>query len=157
MVQVVMEARVQSMEAALRARGHRLTAQRRAVLRALASDTTHPTAQGLYERLRRRVRGLSVATVYNTLAVLREAGLCEVMALGAGAARFDPTVAPHDHAVCDRCGAVWDIFAAAPAAPAAALLPDGFRVQAVERVVRGLCVGCTEAGGDARGISRESA
>ncbi|MBI5512654.1 MAG: transcriptional repressor [Deltaproteobacteria bacterium] len=133
------------MAEALRQRGHRVTAQRLAVVRALAGDSSHPTAQALYERLHGRVRGLSVATVYNTLAVLRAAGLCEELSLGPGASRFDPMVAPHDHAVCDRCGAVRDIFAPGASAPSEALLPEGFRVRAVERVVRGLCAACTTA------------
>src|ERR1700755_83692 len=88
---------------ALRDAGLKATPQRLAILRSLASDETHPTAQELYERLSTDIPGLSVATVYNTLSALTRIGHCTPLELG-GPLRFDPNVDPHDHAVCERCG-----------------------------------------------------
>ncbi|MEZ4437759.1 MAG: Fur family transcriptional regulator [Polyangiaceae bacterium] len=132
------------MLALLREAGLKVTAQRAALVQALAGDPSHPTAQELYERLQTTMPGMSFATVYNTLASLADAGLVTPRALTQGAARFDPNTEPHDHAVCDRCGAVLDVplsttaFGPEPE-PAS---PAGFSVRAVERVYRGLCARC---------------
>jgi Fur family peroxide stress response transcriptional regulator len=145
------------MLACVRASGLKLTPQRMAIVRALAADPTHPTAQEIYERLRGALPTMSFATVYNTLDALATAGLCAALALSPGAARFDPNMAAHHHAVCDRCGLVRDVpcepvaEGSAGRAPAAALRSSapaplsavpGFEVRAVERIYRGLCAAC---------------
>jgi Fe2+ or Zn2+ uptake regulation protein len=147
------------MLAGVRAAGLRLTPQRMAVVRELAGDESHPTAQELFDRLRPALPTMSFATVYNTLAALSDAGLCGSMSLTAGSAgRFDPNMQPHDHLVCDGCGAVRDLPAgAAPtagAAPAArrsvARTAPGFELRAVEQIFRGLCAECLSQSRSAR-------
>jgi Fe2+ or Zn2+ uptake regulation protein len=131
--------------AALRSAGLKITPQRLAIVECLAGDATHPTAQELYERLRDRFPGMSVATVYNTLSALDSIGFCLRLDMG-GAIRFDPNVAPHDHAVCARCGAIRDVAIAKEQLPApeGCELP-GFQVERVERIYRGVCARCTAA------------
>ena len=121
------ESRVAAMLEGVRASGLKLTPQRMAIVRELAADPTHPTAQELYERLRPSLPTMSFATVYNTLDALASAGLCAAMSLVPGASRFDPNMAAHHHAVCDRCGLVRDVPAggAQPGAPAPAPPPGG--------------------------------
>src|SRR5580704_16507994 len=102
-------AQVDEMLACVRASGLKLTPQRMAIVRELAADPTHPTAQELFERLRPSLPTMSFATVYNTLDALAAAGLCEALSLAPGPSRFDPNMRPHHHAVCDRCGLVRDI------------------------------------------------
>jgi len=126
---------------ALREAGLKATPQRLAILRALAGDQTHPTAQELYERLSVAFPGLSVATVYNTLAALTRVQRCRPLELG-GPARFDPNVEPHDHAVCEQCGSIRDVHRAAALQATAAV--SGFHVQHVEMIYRGLCAACVE-------------
>jgi len=122
----------------------RRTPQRLAIVRAFVDDPSHPTAQMIFDRLRDEMPTMSFATVYNTLASLEQAGACRTLRLdgpaGDGGVRFDPNVDPHDHAVCDRCGAVADVPAPARKEP----LPrvEGFRVHAVERILRGACTRC---------------
>src|SRR3954454_23706425 len=109
---------VAEMLACVRASGLKLTPQRLAIVRELAADESHPTAQELYERLRPSLPTMSFATVYNTLDALRAAGLCAALSLSPGSGRFDPNMQPHHHAVCDGCGSVTDIpVGAAPRAP----------------------------------------
>ena len=124
---------------ALRAAGLRLTPQRLAIVECFATDQTHPTAQELHERLRERFPTMSVATVYNTLSALGSIGHCRQLDMG-GPCRFDPNVAPHDHAVCEHCGAIRDVELEAPSHPAREL-PD-FEVARVERIYRGICAHC---------------
>lgn len=136
-----------AMIADLRGRGLRMTPQRLAIVRLFAADPSHPTAQELFDRLRAAFPTMSFATVYNTLDALAKAGLSKTLRLG-NAARFDPNVEPHHHAICDRCGAIIDV-------PSHDLAPDktdtraidrsapGFAVATVERVYRGTCASCT--------------
>jgi Fur family peroxide stress response transcriptional regulator len=137
----------------LRRSGLKLTPQRIAIVRLFAEDASHPTAQDLFERLRPEFPSMSFATVYNTLDALARAGLAGIVRLPGkrgDAARFDPNVAPHHHAVCDACGAVTDIAAGtlAPSAATTARLrrtAPGFAVRSVERTYRGLCAECARS------------
>jgi Fe2+ or Zn2+ uptake regulation protein len=140
------------MLAGVRAAGLKLTPQRLAIVRELASDESHPTAQELYERLRRSLPTMSFATVYNTLDALTAAGLCAALALSPGSGRFDPNMEPHHHLVCDACGSVRDV----PSVPAATSPEEGavrraisrtapgFEVRSVETIMRGLCARCAD-------------
>ncbi len=139
--------RAETMLRDLKRAGLKMTPQRIAIVRLFAGDTTHPTAQDLFERLRPDFPSMSFATVYNTLDALARAGLSGTVRLGQ-AARFDPNTSPHHHAVCDACGAVVDVAAStlAPSARAVAEVvkrAPGFEVRAVERVYRGLCSHCS--------------
>ena len=159
------------MLAGVRASGLKLTAQRLAIVREIASDPTHPTAQELYERLLPSMPTMSFATVYNTLDALAVAGLCSARALSPGASRFDPNMVPHDHAVCDLCGLVRDVTSHREVdRPWGAIVRDlpsgarshagvgvgksrgsvpipGFSVHAVEQIYRGVCADCEKKRG----------
>jgi Fur family peroxide stress response transcriptional regulator len=140
--------RVQQMLSGVRAAGLKLTPQRIAIVRAIAGDPSHPTAQEIFDRLQSSMPTMSFATVYNTLDALAGAGLCGSLSLLPGPSRFDPNMTPHHHAVCEGCGLVRDIERAPSdaahstsrldAAPALA----GFEVRAVEHIYRGLCAAC---------------
>ena len=150
---------VQDLLARVRAAGLKMTPQRMAIVREVAMDESHPSAQELFDRLRPGMPTMSFATVYNTLAALCAAGLGTSLSLAPGSARFDPNMHPHDHLVCVRCGAVRDLLE--PAAPhsapprqALARVAPGFTVRVVEQIVRGLCVACSRAPADPRPISR---
>jgi Fur family peroxide stress response transcriptional regulator len=142
--------RADAMLGDLKHAGLKLTPQRIAIVRLFAHDTSHPTAQDLFERLRPTFPSMSFATVYNTLDTLARAGLAGIVRLPGkrgDAARFDPNTAAHHHAVCDGCGAVLDIAAGtlAPTPGAKKKLrraAPGFSVRAVERIYRGLCAHC---------------
>jgi Fur family peroxide stress response transcriptional regulator len=93
----------------LKRSGLRVTPQRRAMCRALAGDTSHPTAQAIYERLKPEFLSLSLATVYNTLQILVEAGIIhEIGAAGDGAMHYDADPSPHVNLICTNCGRIDD-------------------------------------------------
>jgi Fe2+ or Zn2+ uptake regulation protein len=151
--------RVEKMLAGVRAAGLKLTPQRMAIVKELASDETHPTAQEIFERLKPGLPTMSFATVYNTLGALSSAGLCAAMSLAPGSGRFDPNMTPHHHVVCDVCGAVRDVPAGAAvaegtlessAARAVAHVAPGFDVRSVERIFRGICAACSRGRGRTR-------
>jgi Fur family peroxide stress response transcriptional regulator len=145
--------RVEKMLAGVRAAGLKLTPQRMAIVKELASDETHPTAQEIFERLKPGLPTMSFATVYNTLGALSSAGLCAAMSLAPGSGRFDPNMTPHHHVVCDLCGAVRDVPAGSAVSEGGlenatvrvvAQVAPGFDIRSVERIFRGVCAACSK-------------
>jgi Fur family peroxide stress response transcriptional regulator len=101
--------RYETLLARLKERGHRLTPQRAAILRALLEHPGHPSVEELHRQLLREFPSMSLATVYKTIAFLKDQG--EVLELGFGEAgcRYDGRrPQAHPHLVCTRCGAIMD-------------------------------------------------
>jgi Fe2+ or Zn2+ uptake regulation protein len=96
-------------ESLLRARGFALTPQRRAIVRTLAEHGGHWTAAQLLESVTREFPLASRATVYSTLALLRELRVVAAVAAPSGELRFDADPEPHQHFVCLRCGKLEDV------------------------------------------------
>lgn len=127
----------------LRARGWRLTAQRRVVAEVLDGDHIHLTADEVLSRATARLPEISRATVYNALGELVSLG--EVLEVVDGRAkRYDPNARPHHHLTCSACGTIRDVH---PAGDPLDLLPaterHGFQVTTAEITFRGLCPTCT--------------
>jgi Fur family peroxide stress response transcriptional regulator len=94
----------------LRERGCRLTPQRRAVIQILVESQDHPTVEQIYEQVRETFPMTSLATVYKTVALLKEMGEVREIGFGEGGNRydgFDPS--PHPHLVCVECGRIVDL------------------------------------------------
>jgi Fe2+ or Zn2+ uptake regulation protein len=101
--------------AKFRDEGRRITPQRRAIVRALLNNGTHPTADQILTRVQREMPNISLATIYNTLHEMEEMGLLKEMDFGLGLKerRYDVVMEAHDHLICLRCGHVKDVPRAA--------------------------------------------
>ncbi len=75
----------------------RCTRQRELVYSALAATKSHPTAEELFDSVHTLDGAISLATVYNTLEILQEAGLCRRLPSASGPARFDADMTDHVH------------------------------------------------------------
>lgn len=128
--------------AAFRADGLKVTPQRQLLFRLLADNDEHPTAEVLYARASELMPGISLRTVYGTLADLAAMGEIRSITLGGGAARFDPNVEDHHHVVCDRCGAVGDVYVEGTDALSVTGLA-GFTTTDTAIVFRGTCATCS--------------
>ena len=102
------ELRYQAILEKIQQRGGRLTSHRLALLRMLAASEGHPNAARLYEELRRQFPTISLATVYKTLAMLKEEG--EVLEIELhNDSRYDGNKPyAHPHLVCTRCERIFD-------------------------------------------------
>ncbi|MBX3391273.1 MAG: transcriptional repressor [Phycisphaeraceae bacterium] len=81
-----------------RRHGLRATRQRERIYAALHASSSHPSADELLAAVRESDPGLSLATVYNTLDVLWEAGLCRRLnPVGGGPSRYDADLSNHAH------------------------------------------------------------
>ena len=121
-----------------------LTKQREVVLQVIRDATHHLTANEVFGEAKRRLPTISVATVYNSLRYLKEAGhIAEIQFGFSGANRFDAKTERHDHAICNRCGKLIDIDLEMPAelVKLAARLSK-FKPESLELTLRGLCPEC---------------
>jgi Fe2+ or Zn2+ uptake regulation protein len=123
--------------------GHRLTPQRREVYNVLLGERDHPTATEVFLRAKRRMPGISLATVYNCLETLVECGLAKQVNVEREATRYCPNLSEHGHFVCENCGAVSDIPVAREGGIARLLkVPARFAVKHSEITLRGTCPAC---------------
>lgn len=97
------------MLAKLKKHGFRITPQRLAILKVLSQSEEHPSAEQIFERVRAEFPTTSLATVYKTIALLKE--IREVLELGFPDAsnRYDGAKPfPHVHVICAKCRKIMD-------------------------------------------------
>jgi len=87
----------------------RLTTQRQIILEELGKVTSHPTANEVYDMVRKRLPRIGLGTVYRNLELMAETGIILKLEVGGTQKRFDATIAPHYHIRCLSCGKVDDI------------------------------------------------
>lgn len=101
--------RFAQMLAKLKARDFRITPQRLAVLRVLAASDGHPSVERIHEAVRAQFPTTSIATIYKTVALLKQEN--EVLEIGFpdGSNRYDGNKPfPHPHLICTRCRKIID-------------------------------------------------
>lgn len=138
--------RLAEFTARCRERGLAITPQRLSIIRALLSSTEHPTAEGVYETVRREHPHVSRATVHRTLDVLCEAGEARKVTRLHDSARYDGNVTPHHHVVCVYCHRIADV--GIPDADER-LLGDArtigdFRVLGASIEIQAVCAACSK-------------
>lgn len=134
--------------AALQASGHRITRQRRVVLQVLEESREHLDAEGLYQKARQRAPGISMATIYRTVAVLKQMGLVAEYSLGEEHGHFEavPEI-PHYHFTCLGCGQVVEFDAPQVAEAVEALESrEGLEVRDIHFSLTGYCARCRIGG-----------
>ncbi len=89
--------------------GLKYSRQREAVLVYLRSTRSHPTAEQVYDEIRKEFPKISLGTVYRNLNLL--AGQGEILRLncGDGVEHYDAMTDPHNHFICRHCGKVMDL------------------------------------------------
>jgi Fur family peroxide stress response transcriptional regulator len=93
---------------ALRERDFRLTPQRVELVRLIAVSEGHPSASQLYAKIRTQFPTMSNATVYKTLALLKE--MNQVLEIDLrDDSRYDGNRPdPHPHLICTKCNKIVD-------------------------------------------------
>ena len=136
----------------LRQRGIQVTAQRLAVLRAVAGQP-HITADGVAEVVRAEIGAISLQSVYDALAVLVAEGLIRRIQPAGSPARFEDRVGDnHHHLICRVCGRMVDVDCAVGSAPCLTAADDkGYEIDEAEVVYWGRCPDCA---GPGRGAHR---
>jgi Fur family peroxide stress response transcriptional regulator len=88
---------------------YRHSRQRERILELLRDSQAHPTANWLFDRLRKEFPRLSIGTVYRNIGILIEQGHLSRLAFGNTFDRLDANMRPHYHFLCDQCDAIIDL------------------------------------------------
>lgn len=123
----------------------RETKQREAILNVLRHTDSHPTADWIYDEVRKVIPNISKGTVYRNLKILREVGEISELNLNGTVSRYEGNQKSHYHFRCEKCGRVFDLDE-----PVNRELNEnvvkrtGFTVLYHQLEFRGLCKDCQE-------------
>lgn len=121
----------------------RLTPHRREVFQILAESTDHPTAYEIFDRVKDRSPGISLATVYNCLEHLTSHSLIKQVHVERSQSRYCANLHEHVHFHCEKCDKVIDALPVAPMDPTQFWqLPAGARVTRADVAIHGICPDC---------------
>jgi Fe2+ or Zn2+ uptake regulation protein len=123
----------------------RTTQQRMVILEELRSQNNHPSADELYERVRKKLPRISLGTVYRNLEVLSQLGEIQILNLSGSLKRYDGVPHKHYHIRCINCDRVDD----APIAPLNQIEDELYQATVFEIIghnleFTGLCPECTK-------------
>ena len=132
-------------DALLRSHGLQVTAQRLAVLRAVAGRP-HSTADEVVEVVRTDIGAISRQAVYDALGILTEKGALRRIQPAGSPARYEDRVGDnHHHLICRTCGRMVDVDCAVNATPCLTAADDaGYEVDEAEVIYWGRCPECVE-------------
>jgi Fur family ferric uptake transcriptional regulator len=133
----------EKLDAALRARGLRATAQRRCIVEAVA-ELGHATPEQIYEQVRGRTPSVNLSTVYRALELLEDLSFVSHTHLRHGSPTYHlAEQAHHLHLVCRRCGSVTQADLAPARSLAGAMAREhGFATDLAHLSLHGLCRDC---------------
>jgi Fur family peroxide stress response transcriptional regulator len=106
--QCEVEKKTGEFEARCRENGLKITPQRIAVYKALVQTDLHPTAEEVYQQVRRDFSTISLDTVNRTLLTLTEIGAAFIVEGTGQPRRYDGGLDDHQHFRCVKCGKIVD-------------------------------------------------
>ena len=121
----------------------RKSKQKEAILRVLRGTTSHPSADWVYEQVKREIPKISLGTVYRNLKLLKQKGEILELDLASTLSRFNGNSQDHYHFRCKQCGRIFDVDE-----PVDEEIDDrvaqktGFKVSHHRLEFRGLCKDC---------------
>jgi Fur family ferric uptake transcriptional regulator len=133
--------------AVLREHGIAATAQRLAVMRAVA-HSPHITADGVVAYAQDDIGAISRQAVYDALGVLVNKGLLRrIQPVGSPALYEDRVADNHHHVICRICGVVADVDCAVGSTPCLTAADDmGYEIDEAEVAYWGRCPTCQAEG-----------
>jgi Fur family ferric uptake transcriptional regulator len=132
------------------ARGVRMTSQRRVLVDIIQNSPRHLDAARLLEIARKRDAAIDRATVYRTIALLKDRGLIDELDLmhieGEKHYYEAKTNRDHCHMACFKCGAIMEYTSASFEKLKKEMADQsGFQIRVVRLEVGGLCKRCAKA------------
>ena len=127
----------------LRARGLRMTPQRRAIVAEVMRAQGHISPTAITRKIQGDMPGVNASTVYRTLTLLEEVGVLQHSHLESGAEYHRAEEAEHIHLVCGNCGD--DDSLSIKEADALQVLirhHHGFEADLTHFAIKGLCATC---------------
>lgn len=124
--------------------GLRPSVQRVAILAQLISRHDHPTVEDVYKSLCGEIPTLSKTTVYNTLRLLAEQHVAQMITLDDHRVCYDGDVRPHVHFMCRKCGRIIDLMdEPAPTVNSGSVSIGDNVIDEAQLYYKGVCGKCT--------------
>lgn len=131
--------------------GLKITPQRCAVYKKLIQSKIHPTAEQMYQIVKKEFPNVSFDTVNRTLLTFVGIGLVEVVQTKGAPRRFDAILDSHHHFNCVSCGKIIDFHNGEyDSLKVPEHLKDEFTVFAKRVVLTGLCRQCRKKNKESR-------
>ena len=87
----------------------KVTPQRMTIYTELIKSKNHPSAEMIFQRVRKQFPHMSFDTVNRTLFTFSEIGLVDIVEAHGRPRRFDPDMSMHHHFHCIKCGNIIDL------------------------------------------------
>ena len=123
----------------------------------LQGTRAHPTAQEIYEEVRKQIPNISKGTVYRNLQVLNMEGLVSELNLNGALSRFEVKQGDHYHFRCEQCGRVFDAgYPVEQDLNSKVAAKTGFNISSHQLEFRGICHDCQKPGGGKDDVTIEN-
>jgi Fur family peroxide stress response transcriptional regulator len=138
-----LEERLQEFRQRCRDAGLALTHQRETIFRTVLETHGHPSPEQIYERVKRRIPAISLATVYKNIHAFLAAGLLREVTVHHGALLLESNLDGHHHLVCVQCKSIVDLEPdGVGPVQLRRRLPAGYQVLRHQVEILALCPGC---------------
>ena len=101
---------VEKLTKVLRNHSMKITPQRLMIFQILENNTSHPSAEEIYKRVKDIYPTVSFTTIYKTLEVLRDLGELQELTIDDARKLYDPNTNTHHHIICTSCKKILDVF-----------------------------------------------
>jgi Fur family peroxide stress response transcriptional regulator len=127
----------------MREKGLKLTPQRLAIIEVLVDNTLlHPGADLIYQEARKRIRRLSLSTVYATLNELSRHGIIKILEFDKTENRYEGNITAHINLICMGCKKIVDYHFPISIDPKEVVRKAHFWVTDTRLEFHGYCQGC---------------
>lgn len=82
--------------------------QREEIIKVVQESHDHKTAEEIYMIVKAKDPAVSRSTVYRNLGLLVENHIIDKISMLVGPDRYDYITKPHNHAICTKCGKIFD-------------------------------------------------
>jgi Fur family peroxide stress response transcriptional regulator len=100
--------RLENIDNKLRMKGLRATAQRLMICKEI-DNAGHIDIDSLYERLKKQIPSLSLATIYKNMHSLVDKDIISEVSVNGKKTMYELNIDPHIHHICSVCGEIEDI------------------------------------------------
>jgi Fur family transcriptional regulator, peroxide stress response regulator len=118
------------------------THQRRVIYDTVMSMHGHPSPELIYDKVKKKIPSISLATVYKNVRTFLESGMLREVSMHHGSLRVEPNEHAHHHLVCVRCKQITDLDPEHLAPVRIKQRPRGFTVTRIAVDVMGICAAC---------------
>lgn len=119
--------------------------QREEILKVVDKNRIHPTAEDVYQLVKKDNPKVSLSTVYRNLNLLAEEGKVLRISMPNGSDRYDGDLKMHHHVVCEKCGKVFDMKYDIGDIEKVVKKQTNVEVSNYQLTIKGICEGCRKS------------